>query len=247
MTIPANRYHLLFVDDELDVLNAIRRQLASWPRQRSVYCPEFFSDPLAALERAKHQRFSVVVSDYRMPVMDGITFLKALAREQERCVPIVMSGFADMNVLARLINEAAIFRFIGKPWDGGFLRTSIRQGIARYLVSTASERKGRSESPGPWQFSSQERRLTTPQGIDITLTDAEAKLIVALKQSDGKVATRKRLIEALGHDFMTYDERRIEVRISRLRAKIREQSGGLEPIRSEWGTGYLFVPECRLL
>jgi DNA-binding response OmpR family regulator len=62
----------------------------------------------------------------------------------------------------------------------------------------------------------------------------------------GQPANRRELIEAQGHNFLTYDERRIEVKISRLRKKIREITELDDPIKAEWGLGYAFSAPCSL-
>jgi len=63
----------------------------------------------------------------------------------------------------------------------------------------------------------------------------------------GRTVPRRPLIEALGHDFLSYDERRLEVGISRLRKKIKHATGADAPLRSEWGLGYAFTEPCVLI
>jgi len=77
------------------------------------------------------QGFEVVISDYRMPDLSGLDFLKAFAALplQQDCVPIVLSGQTDFDALIRMINETHIYRFVPKPWSSYFLRSSISQAI----------------------------------------------------------------------------------------------------------------------
>lgn len=120
---------VLVVDDEQGILNAVRRELSVAPLGRYRYDVETFSEPLEALERAKVQEFEAVLSDYRMPVMDGLEFLKQLAKIQPDCGRIVLSGQTDLDALIRMINETHIYRFVPKPWSSQFLKSSLVQAI----------------------------------------------------------------------------------------------------------------------
>lgn len=118
---------VLVVDDEPNIVSAVRRELNTPPLGRHRYEVEGFSDPLKALERARVQEFDVVVSDYRMPGMDGFAFLKAIAALQPECARLVLSGQTDMDALAKMVNETHIYRFIPKPWHDYFLKSSVAQ------------------------------------------------------------------------------------------------------------------------
>jgi len=122
-------FPILVVDDEPSIVNAIRRELGTPPLGRYRYAVEGFSDPAAALERAKEKAFAAVISDYRMPQMTGLDFLKALYAIQPDCARLVLSGQTDMDALVRMINETHIYRFIPKPWTSYFLKSSLSQAI----------------------------------------------------------------------------------------------------------------------
>lgn len=120
---------VLVVDDEAGIVNAIRRELSTPPLGRHRYAVEGFTDPAAALARAREQSFAAVISDYSMPQMDGLDFLKALYALQPDCARIVLSGHTDMDALVRLVNETHIYRFIPKPWTSYFLKSSLSQAV----------------------------------------------------------------------------------------------------------------------
>jgi response regulator RpfG family c-di-GMP phosphodiesterase len=73
--------------------------------------------------------FDIIISDYRMPEMDGVAFLKAMREIQPDAVRFILSGFADLGGLIGAINEARIHRFISKPWDDYALIADIRQAL----------------------------------------------------------------------------------------------------------------------
>lgn len=132
MTSPAaspSEHSILLVDDEQNIVNAIRRELSTPPLGRYRYVVEGFTDPHAALERAKEKEFEVVVTDFRMPTMDGLDFLKALHPIQPDCARVVLSGQTDLDSLVQMINQTHIYRFIPKPWSSYFLKSTISQAI----------------------------------------------------------------------------------------------------------------------
>ncbi len=124
-----DKRRIMVVDDEQGIVNAVRRELSTPPLGRHRYEIETFTNPLEALERARVQEFEAVLSDYRMPEMDGLDFLKALAQIQPDCARIVLSGQTDLDSLIRMINETHIYRFIPKPWSSYFLKSSLAQAI----------------------------------------------------------------------------------------------------------------------
>lgn len=114
---------ILLVDDEQNVLNALRRELAD------VYEVETFVSPQDALRRARETDFALVVSDYRMPDMDGVAFLEHFGQMQPDAVRLILSGQADRNALIKAINITHIYRFLPKPWSEADLKANIRQGL----------------------------------------------------------------------------------------------------------------------
>ncbi|TSA41272.1 MAG: response regulator [Betaproteobacteria bacterium] len=114
---------ILLVDDEQNVLNALRRELAG------TYEVETFISPQEALRRAKETDFALVVSDYRMPDMDGVTFLENFGQMQPDAVRLILSGQADMDALIKAVNVTHIYRFLSKPWSETDLKANILQGL----------------------------------------------------------------------------------------------------------------------
>lgn len=117
-------YQILLVDDEQNVLNALRREL------QSDYAIEAFSDPHEALQRCQKTRFDLVIVDYKMPEMNGVEFLKQFGKLQPDTVSLMLSGEADFSALIGTINETHIYRFIGKPWDMTELAATLAEALA---------------------------------------------------------------------------------------------------------------------
>ena len=125
---------IMIVDDEESILKALRRVLRLAPcvygNKSFSLEVEAFSSPAEALERARHETFDLFISDFRMPEMDGIEFLKGAKALQPDAARLILSGYADLNALLRAVNEVGIERFIGKPWNDYDLMSAIGQALA---------------------------------------------------------------------------------------------------------------------
>ena len=139
---------ILLVDDEQNVLNALRRELLN------DYEIETFNSPFDALVRSKEVAFDLVISDYKMPLMNGIQFLKQFGDIQPDAARLILSGQADLDALISAINETHIYRFISKPWDKTELQSCILQALdfksiimeSRRLANLYRETRTTSES-----------------------------------------------------------------------------------------------------
>ena len=132
---------ILLVDDEPNILSSLKRAINSipWSAVGEQVAVESFVSPVAALERATSHAFDLVVTDYRMPEMDGVTFLERLVRVQPDIARIILSGYADLQSVIGAINRAQIFRFVSKPWDDAELNSAITQALQhrRLLLENA--------------------------------------------------------------------------------------------------------------
>lgn len=122
---------MLIVDDENNVLRALRRTLQRAFAGEDLHL-ETFDDPRLALERLGNTMFDLVISDFRMPPMDGVTFLKRVRQLQPDSVRLILSASTDFDALMSALNEAEIFRYLTKPWDDDNLVATVRLGLTRH-------------------------------------------------------------------------------------------------------------------
>lgn len=120
---------LLIVDDETPVLHAMRRLLQRHftPQQLSV---EISADPLHALQRLHEAHFDVVISDYRMPQLDGVTLLAHARDLDPYTVRMMLSAAAEFSTVLAAVNLAGVFRYIPKPWSDPQLLADLRAALA---------------------------------------------------------------------------------------------------------------------
>ena len=119
---------ILLVDDEPNILSALRRCLAGIDVSQLDGEPlqfETFTTPEAAIERSENQDFNLVISDYRMPSMNGVEFLSRMMQIQPDAPRVIISGFADRDAIITAVNETRLSRFIEKPWKDEELRQTV--------------------------------------------------------------------------------------------------------------------------
>jgi len=123
---------VLLVDDDINVLASFKRQLK---KQFSVDTAEGSKEGLEVV--IKNGPYAVVVSDFRMPVMDGIKFLSKVKELAPDCVRIMLTGHADLKAAIGAVNEGNIFRFLIKPCPLHILNKALKEGIEQYQLITA--------------------------------------------------------------------------------------------------------------
>lgn len=122
---------ILCVDDERNVLRSLERVFLD--DDYEVVTAASGEEGLQIMAEAG-DTFQVVVSDYRMPVMNGVEFLKAVYEQWPDTVRIVLSGYADAGAIVAAINEGHIYKFIPKPWNDEELRVTIQNCLERYFL-----------------------------------------------------------------------------------------------------------------
>ena len=128
---------LLVVDDEEPVLHALRRLLQRHFKPQELVV-ELCSDPLHALHRLQEVRFDVIVSDYRMPRLDGVTLLVRARELNPRTVRMMLSAAADFGTVLDAVNRAEVFRYIPKPWHEPQLLADLSAALAFNPCAVAS-------------------------------------------------------------------------------------------------------------
>lgn len=105
------QYTILFVDDEESILSALRRGLFD-----EDYRCLFAQSGTQALAFLETEAVAVIVSDMRMPGMDGLHLLRVVKEKYPHVVRIVLSGYTQLQQILTTINTAGVFKFITKPW-----------------------------------------------------------------------------------------------------------------------------------
>ncbi|MCF8038291.1 MAG: HDOD domain-containing protein [Desulfohalobiaceae bacterium] len=117
--------HILFVDDESNVLQGLKRMLRGMRHEWNMV---FAESGTAALETMAEQDFDVVVTDMRMPEMNGVELLEEVKKRHPETVRIVLSGHSDTKLILKSVRVA--HQYISKPTDAGELKDKISRSCA---------------------------------------------------------------------------------------------------------------------
>lgn len=126
---------LLFVDDEPGILSALRRLFR--PHGYRIFIAE---SGAAGLEILDKESIDLVISDMRMPEMDGAAFLKEVRSRWPNVMRILLTGYADIASTVAAINQGEIYRYIAKPWDDSEIVTIVREAIERSHLELENQR-----------------------------------------------------------------------------------------------------------
>jgi CheY-like chemotaxis protein len=125
---------VLFVDDEPQVLEGIQRSLR---KQLDLHTAPSGAEGLRVLTEAGP--FALVVSDMRMPVMNGAQFLAKVRAQSPDTVRMILSGQADLQATIAAVNEGHIYRFLSKPCPADQLLASIEDGLKQHRLLSAEK------------------------------------------------------------------------------------------------------------
>jgi len=123
---------VLFVDDDVNVLQGYQRALR---RQFKIETVDSGAAALALLDDGRH--FAVIVSDMRMPGMDGLELLRSVKSRTGDIVRIMVTGNTDQQTAVAAINEGDVYRFLTKPCDPDVLVKTIQDAIEQYRLIQA--------------------------------------------------------------------------------------------------------------
>lgn len=118
---------IVLVDDEEMVLTSLKSILAL----ETDYNVNTFLSAGEALEFIGNNEVDLVISDYLMPEMDGITFLAKVRDIKPEIPRIILTGYADKENAIKAINEVGLYQYIEKPWDNEDLMIIIRNGLEK--------------------------------------------------------------------------------------------------------------------
>lgn len=128
---------ILIVDDEKDNLQALMRLL------RGQFQVETTTSPFEALKLIQKDKFSVIISDQRMPEMKGVDLLEKVKHVAPSTTRVLLTGYTEIESVIDAINRGNVYRYIAKPWDPEELKTIVKQADEAYRLRLEVDEKNR--------------------------------------------------------------------------------------------------------
>ncbi len=128
---------ILILDDEEMVTTSLRNLF----RLQTDYRILVHSSPEKALDEGRRQDIDLVITDYLMPGLDGISFLMKFKEIQPQSIRILLTGYADKENAIKAINDVGLYQYIEKPWDNDHLMMIVRNGLEKRALIRALENK----------------------------------------------------------------------------------------------------------
>lgn len=220
---------LLLIDDDARLRSLLRDYLAG-----SDVVADEARDGTIGLQMIRAGSYDAVVLDIMMPGLSGIDVLKKLRQTSE--VPVIMLT-AKGDETDRVVGlELGADDYLSKPFSPRELLARVRAVL----------RRGKNQPLGQWQKAddvefSKETRQVKVSGDSVELTALEFDLLVALYERRGRVLSREALWELAGRGDTVVSERSLDVHLSHLRRKLRDQDRQPRLIQTVRGVGYLFL------
>jgi len=130
-----DKFSILFVDDEKNILSSLKRLFRS-----EGYEIHIGNSGQEGLELLESNNIDVVVSDMRMPNMDGAEFLKIVSNNWPSTIRILLTGYADISSTIAAVNEGNIYKYISKPWEDNDLKITIKNALKSKKIEKERDR-----------------------------------------------------------------------------------------------------------
>lgn len=223
---------ILVVEDEPDLCEAMVSFL-----QLEGFQANGVGSVAAADDWLKAQPIDIVILDVGLPDRDGIAWIRQSESTRDKGL-IVTTARGELPDRIRGLTAGA----------DAYLVKPVEFEELHLIVTNLANRLG-CGAPSPfsaWKLAPVRWELISSNGDVIKLTRSEITLLTTLAASPGQVVHRDELIRALGYDPKTYDTRRMEILVRRLRNKVMSQSPARLPLETVHGQGYALTAEITI-
>jgi two-component system OmpR family response regulator len=230
--------HVLVVDDDREIRDLISRFL-----RKNGLRVDVAAGGVAMRQALAQSKIDLVILDRVLPGEDGVTLCREL-RAQSR-VPIIMLTLLGSEPDRIVGLETGADDYVVKPFSPNELLARIRAVLRRandLPLQSDLQRSAVLRFAG-WTLDRTRRRLKSPDGATVTLTDGEFDLLAAFAEHPQVVLSREQLLDlARGRAAIAFD-RSVDVQVGRLRKKIETNPDDPELIKAVRARGYVFTPD----
>ena len=150
------KIHVLFIDDEENVLKSLERMF-----HNEAYGIVTTTSTQQALEVITREPIKVVLSDQRMPNMNGVEFLRRVKEKKPDIVRILFTAYSDLTAAESAINVSEVYRYISKPWTEEELKSSVHQALLHYDLVLENRRLTQETKEKNKELQTANQKLTT--------------------------------------------------------------------------------------
>jgi len=235
--------HILIIDDEPSICELVTEYLGD--NDMRVTSRASGKDLFDVIDR---EAIDLVLLDLKLPGEDGMQLARAV--RERATIPIILLTGRKEEVDRVMGLELGADDYVTKPFSPRELLARVRAVLRRYQVqSTLPERDNtrRAFRFAGWELNIRTRRLLSPQGASVELSNGEISLLNALCRAPQRVLTRDQLLSMSRlHEAEVYD-RSIDVQIRRLRLKMEADPANPRLIVTERGAGYRLACDVETL
>lgn len=231
---------ILVVDDDLAICEVLRDALNEHVFE--VFVSHTGNDALAAI--AQQPAVALVLLDMMLPDINGLQVLQQIQRLRPDLPVVMLTGLgSESDVVVGL--EMGADDYIGKPFNPRVVVARVKAVLRRtgaLAVETVGSKTGGLHF-NSWRLDTERCQLFNVQHEQVSLTQGEYGLLLALMQNARKVLSRERLLELTHSESLEVFDRTIDVLIMRLRKKIEPNPHQPSVIRTIRGMGYVFAAD----
>ena len=231
--------NILIVEDEKKIARFLELELT-----HEGYQVQVAEDGRQALELFQQQEWDLILLDIMLPGMNGLELFRTLRAEST--VPVIfLTALGDIT--DRIVGlELGADDYLSKPFEPRELLARIRTVLRR---TEGSARRDQPETTplqfAGWLLDRSARHLVAPDGVVVSLSGTEYRLLEIFLQNPQRVLSRDELLERTqGRNAVPYD-RSIDVQISRLRTRLRDNGREPQLIKTVRGDGYVLATDVR--
>jgi len=229
-------HYIAVIEDDRDIADILEAAL-----QRAGYETESFHSGASFIRALARREPDLCLIDLSLPDRDGLSIVAEL-RDRPRIASIIVSGRDEIGT--KLIGlELGADDYIVKPFDDKEIVARVRSVLRRLKGISGQDTKRRVARFAGWTADFGTFELISPTGERSSLSGGEAGVLRVFLESANRLLNRADLMDRLGIDADTNFDRSIDVRISRLRAKLEEDPRNPRFIKTVYGAGYLMVAQ----
>lgn len=183
------------------------------------------------------ERHKLAVIDVGLPDGNGLALIKQLRSAGDRLGIVVFSARGTTLDKIEGLGIGAD-HYLAKGCDLAELSATL-DALCRRLELTHQQQM-------PWRLELGPRRLYTPDTASVALSQQDLLVLRCLMENPGESISRKQIIQALGGDYLSYDQRRLDTQMRRLRRKVLDSGGQELPVNTLRNSGYCFYAEAQV-